>query len=146
LPPGFAETAPELALFFAFESDGAKVGAIILSVLSAVLLWYLWSWALRAVGNLMTSKARRSISGEEMRRLVAWSDAPALAQFLWVIPALGTLLALLGSVWSIVAMVMAVRVAFDAGVAKAVAIVIAALAVVVVFLFALSVVAVLIAG
>lgn len=146
LPPDLATAAPDLAVFFDFDTPDTKIAAIAVSVVGAVLFWFLWSWALLVIGNLLTPKARRATGGEEMRRLVAWSDAPALAQFLSVIPAIGPLVATLGSLWSIVAMVMAVRVAFEAGIGKAIAIVIAALLASVFVLFAIVMIAVVLAA
>jgi hypothetical protein len=61
-----------------------------------------------------------------MRRLEGWGYAPSLAAFLTPIPALGPLLATAGMFWSLVTGVMALRAAFDIGIARAIVIEIAA--------------------
>jgi hypothetical protein len=128
--PGMSEelvaALTEAATALTFESNERRLLALALGVAGTVVWWYVSSWLLRLVGVRVTAGAGRDITPEQMRRLVAWGRSPALASFLAPIPGVGPLLFSLGSLWSLVTGVMAVRAAFDVGVGKAIAIAIAA--------------------
>lgn len=145
LPPNIAAETPELAALLAFESTSDKVLAIAFGIVGAVLSWYVTSWVLRVIGSRMAGKTGAHIGATEMRRLVAWGYAPSLASFLAPIPLLGPLIALIGTLWAFVTGVMAVRVAFDVGIGKAIAIEIVAFLAILILIFVLAIVAVLLA-
>lgn len=117
----FPELSPEMVAFLTFDTTERQVLALVLGVFASVVSWYLSAWLLRIIGNRMSSSDTR-VSPEEMRRLVAWGYSPTLASFLTPIPVVGPLLATLGSIWTFVTGVMAVRTAFAVGVGKAIAI------------------------
>jgi hypothetical protein len=89
--------------------------------------------------------ASRQVTGEEMRRLVAWGYSPTLASFLTPIPVIGPLLATLGTLWAFVTGVMAVRTAFGVGIWKAIGIELAVFLVVLVVVMIVVLVTVMIA-
>jgi hypothetical protein len=146
--PGMSEemaaVIAELAEAFTFDTVERQVMALAASVVGAILSWYLSSWLLRAIGTRVATRVGRQISSAEMRRLVAWGYSPSLASFLTPIPLVGPLLATLGTLWTLVTGVMAVRVAFDVGIWKAIAIEIAAFLVVLLVLLAIMLVAIMI--
>jgi hypothetical protein len=149
LPPEIAADMPELSRFLAFESTGDKFLAIMVGVVGALLSWYVSSWLLRVVGTRMAGPGGRAIAPDEMRRLVAWGYSPSLASFLAPIPLVGPFLALFGALWAFVTGIMAVRVAFDVGIGKAIAIEIVAfiaILVLVVVLVSLAVIVALLLG
>jgi hypothetical protein len=125
--PGMSEemasSAAEIAAMLTFDTTERQLMALALAILGAILSWYLSSWLLRAIGNRV---AGRQVTGEEMRRLVAWGYAPTLASFLTPIPVVGPLLAIMGTFWAFVTGVMAVRTAFGVSIWKAIGIELAA--------------------
>jgi hypothetical protein len=125
--PGMSEemasSAAEIAAMLTFDTTERQLMALALAILGAILSWYLSSWLLRAIGNRV---AGRQVTGEEMRRLVAWGYAPTLASFLTPIPVVGSLLAIMGTFWAFVTGVMAVRTAFGVSIWKAIGIELAA--------------------
>lgn len=125
--PGMSEemasSAAEIAAMLTFDTTERQLMALALAILGAILSWYLSSWLLRAIGNRV---AGRQVTGEEMRRLVAWGYSPTLASFLTPIPVVGPLLAIMGTFWAFVTGVMAVRTAFGVGIWKAIGIELAA--------------------
>ena len=133
--PGMSEemanSAAEVAAALTFNTTGRQLMALAAGILGAILSWYLSSWLLRVIGNRVAG-GERQVTGEEMRRLVAWGYAPTLASFLSPIPVVGPLLATLGTLWAFVTGVMAVRTAFGVGVWKAIGIELAAFLVVLV--------------
>jgi hypothetical protein len=116
----FPDASAELTLFLTFDTAERQMLGLALGVIGAVVGWYLAAWLLRLIGNRMA--AGRTVTPEEMRRLVGWGYVPSLAAFLAPIPLVGPLLAALGSLWAFVTGVMAVRAAFDVGIGKALAI------------------------
>jgi hypothetical protein len=128
--PGMSEemasSAAEVAAALTFDTTERQLMALALAILGAILSWYLSSWLLRLIGNRVDGRAGRQVTGEEMRRLVAWGYAPTLASFLTPIPVVGPLLAIMGTFWALVTGVMAVRTAFGVGIWKAIGIELAA--------------------
>jgi hypothetical protein len=122
IPPELAQAAPELVDSLRFETNERRLLALVLGIVVGVVFWYISAWLLRAVGTRMSRVTGGQITPEQMRRLVAWGSVPSLAAFLSPIPIAGPLLASLGSLWSFVTGVMAVRTAFDVGIGKAIAI------------------------
>ena len=131
--PGMSEemarSAAEVAAMLTFDTTERQLMALALAILGAILSWYLSSWLLRVIGNRL---AGRQVTGEEMRRLVAWGYSPTLASFLSPIPVVGPLLAIMGTFWAFVTGVMAVRTAFGVGIWKAIGIELAAFLILVV--------------
>lgn len=121
-PADGSPDAASVVAAFTFDTTGERLLALAVGVIGAILSWYLSSWLLRAIGVRMSAKWGQDISPEQMRRLVAWGYSPTLASFFSLIPVLGPSLATLGSIWAFVTGVLAVRVAFDVGIGKAIAI------------------------
>lgn len=140
-----AETAAvvnEMAQAFTFQTNGQKVVALVASVITSLIGWYITSWLLIFVGNRMSRQFGDRTTSEQMRRLVGWGYAPQLASFLAPIPLVGPLLAFVGGIWAFVTGVMAVRTAFSVSIGRAIAIEILAF---LVYLFAIFVVVILVA-
>jgi hypothetical protein len=143
-----ASLVNEMTQAFTFETNGQKVVALIASVITSLIGWYITSWLLKFVGSRMSRQLGDRTTSEEVRRLVGWGYAPQLASFLAPIPVVGALLAFVGGIWAFVTGVMAIRTAFNVSIGRAIAIEILAFLVylvaivVVVFLAALVFVAV----
>ena len=147
--PGMSEemarSAAEVAAALTFDTTGRQLMALAAGILGAILSWYLSSGLLRVIGNRVAGRAGRQVTGEEMRRLVAWGYSPTLASFLTPIPVIGPLLATLGTLWAFVTGVMAVRTAFGVGIWKAIGIELAAFLVVLVVVTVIVIFTVMIA-
>jgi hypothetical protein len=139
------ELARELEAMLTFDTTERQILALLAGIGGAIVSWYLTAWLLRVIGNRFAAHGQRKVDGEEMRRLVGWGYAPSLAAFLAPIPLLGPLLATIGAFWALVTGVMAVRVAFNVGIGKAIAIEIAAFLVVLFVVTALALVILMIA-
>ncbi len=148
LDPESAAIVEDMTRAFTFETNGQKVMALVASVITSLIGWYITSWLLTVVGNRMSKQLGDRTTSEQMRRLVGWGYAPQLASFLAPIPVIGGLLAFVGGIWAFVTGVMAVRTAFNVSIGRAIAIQILAFLVyliaiiVVVFLAALVLVAI----
>jgi hypothetical protein len=134
-----AETASmvnQMTQAFTFETNTQKVVALVLSVITSLVSWYITSWLLTFVGNRISRQLGDRTTSEQMRRLVGWGYAPQLAAFLAPIPVIGGLLAFVGGIWAFVTGVMAIRTAFNVSIGRAIAIEILAFLVYLVVIFA----------
>lgn len=133
-----AETAAlvnEVTQAFTFQTNGQKVVALVSSVITSLIGWYITAWLLALVGNRMSRQLGDRTTSEQVRRLVGWGYAPQLASFLAPIPVVGGLLAFVGGIWALVTGVMAVRTAFNVTIGRAIAIEILAFLVYLVVIF-----------
>jgi hypothetical protein len=145
MPGVSSDVARDLTAMLTFDTTERQLLALAAGIGGALVSWYLSSWLLCFIGNRFAARGQRKIGAEEMRRLVGWGYSPSLASFLAPIPAIGPLLATLGTFWALVTGVMAVRVAFNVGIGKAIAIEIAAFLVVLLVVTAIVLVALTIA-
>ncbi|MCA9880093.1 MAG: hypothetical protein KC442_20000, partial [Thermomicrobiales bacterium] len=60
----------EMAQAFRFETNGQKVMALVSSVVTSLISWYLTSWLLTFVGNRMSRQLGDRTTSEQVRRLV----------------------------------------------------------------------------
>lgn len=108
-------------LSYLFRDIGSGIGIGIGTVILGVLQWYLWSFITLLVG---TKGFGGTANFGEVSRTLAYASGPnALGVFAWV-PVLGWVLTLVGSIWTAVTGVVAIRQAMDFDSGKAIATVI----------------------
>lgn len=91
---------------------------LIVGSLFALLGWGIWSFITYFIGTRVLDG---TATYEELLRCIGFSDAPSVLSILSFIPMLGGLISLVASVWSLIAMVVAVRQALDFSTGKAIA-------------------------
>jgi hypothetical protein len=95
---------------------GRPTPGIIGAGLGAVIGWLIWSLIILAVGKLLGGTAD---FGEVMRTL-AFADSPGVLYLFAFFPVLGPLIGFAAWIWTVVAMVIAIREAMDFDTGKAV--------------------------
>jgi len=90
---------------------------LVVGSLLALLGWGIWSFITYFIG---TSIFGGEATYEELLRCIGFSDTPGMLSILSFIPVLGGLIALVAWVWSLIAMVVAVRQALDFSTGKAI--------------------------
>lgn len=90
---------------------------LVVGSLLALLGWGLWSFITYFIG---TSIFGGEATYEELLRCIGFSDSPGILSILSFIPVLGGLIALVAWVWSLIAMVVAIRQALDFSTGKAI--------------------------
>jgi hypothetical protein len=90
--------------------EGGFVLAIILPIIGAFVGWFIWATVVYLVG---TSAFRGEADLNEMLRVTGFAYAPQLLNVFAFIPCLGALLSFIGWIWSLVAMVVAIRQGLD---------------------------------
>ena len=75
--------------------------------------WVVGSAVLWAVGTKAMPGKNTEADILQMMRVTGFSQAPAILSIFWIIPFLGWLISLVGSIWSLVCIVVAVRQALE---------------------------------
>lgn len=96
---------------------GAAIVALVVGIIVAVVGYFIWAWLTQFIGV-------RFFGGVgdfgELRRTLGYAYAPNILAIFNVIPCVGALISLVGSLWALVAGIIAVREALDFDSTKAV--------------------------
>ncbi|MBI2954480.1 MAG: YIP1 family protein [Chloroflexi bacterium] len=96
---------------------GAAIGGFIVGIIMALIGWAIWSFVTYWVG---TSLFGGTATYGELLRAVGFAYTPNVLGILSFIPGVGPLIAFVGSIWALVAGVVAVRQALDFDTGKAI--------------------------
>ncbi len=116
---------------------GLAVSGLIGGLIMAIIMWAVWSLVVYFVG---TSVFGGTATPGEVLRVVGFAYTPNTLSIVSFIPILGGLIALIASIWTLVAGVVAVRQALDVDTTKAILTIIIAAIVVFVVMAILGVV------
>lgn len=97
--------------------SGEKVLGIILGVIGGlvfgIIRWALWVSVMYLVGGKMLRTSDTETSWSEVGRVVGFAYTPGVLSLFTFVPAVGGLFGLVGFVWQVAAVVVAVRQAMD---------------------------------
>jgi hypothetical protein len=96
---------------------GAAVLGLILGIVGAFVGWVVWSYVTYFVG---TSVFKGQATPGEMLRTIGFAYTPNILGILGIIPVLGGIAAFVGSIWALVAGVIAIRQGLDLSTGQAV--------------------------
>ena len=88
-------------------------GGIISGLVSGILGWVIWSAITLWIGTNITRGPQTQSDMGEMLRTLGYAHAPGVLKILVFIPVLGPVLALVGSLWQLIAGIVAIRQALD---------------------------------
>ncbi len=94
----------------------ALAGAVI-SAVTYYIGWYIWSYAVLIVGTKLFGG---TADFGEVSRSIAYAYTPNVLRVFAFVPVVGGLLMLVGSIWSLVTGIVAIRQAMDFGTGKAI--------------------------
>ena len=89
------------------------VGALVNGIAWGVLGWALWALFTWLVGATLLKTEQTEADWGQLARCTGFAQTPRILNVFWFIPAVGPYIALLALVWSIVAMLVAVRQSLD---------------------------------
>ena len=92
---------------------GGEPFVIVVSILSALLGWFVWALLTYLIGAKMLPTAETNASLGQLLRTTGFSASPGILRAAAVIPLLGPFVMVVASVWMLAAMVIAVRQALD---------------------------------
>ena len=91
----------------------AGLAGLIVGVIGALLGWVVWAGIVYVIGTKLLPGHKTQTDMPELLRTLGFASAPGVIRVLGIIPGLGALTAFIASLWSLVAMVIAVRQALD---------------------------------
>jgi len=94
------------------KGDGGLT-LILLGTLSALAGWYIWAFLTYFVGTRFLPEPQTQADYGQLLRTIGFSSAPGMIRLLGLIPGLTLIVFFAASVWMLVAMIIAVRVALD---------------------------------
>jgi hypothetical protein len=88
--------------------DGMVGGAA-----GALIGWAFWAWLTYFIGTKILPTPQTHANWGELARVLGFAQSPGLLRILGVVPVLGPLVFLITGIWTLVAVVIAVRQALD---------------------------------
>lgn len=98
---------------------GETVGRLLTGILGTFVFWVAWAGITLWVGTTITETPDTRSDMGEMLRVLGYAHTPLILIFFVFIPVLGPLLASIGSIWSLVASIVAIRQALDFNTSRA---------------------------
>ncbi len=103
---------------------GGPAGLIfssVLGIIAALLGWLIWSFITYFLGTRLFKGPKTKATYGELLRTIGFSYSPGTLRILSFIPILGGIIVFIALIWSLVAMVVAVRQALDFSTGRAIA-------------------------
>ena len=92
-------------------NSGAQ--GILWQALVAVAGWWVWAYATYFIGTKLLPTAETEADPGQLLRTIGFSGAPGILRIAMIVPALAFPVFVVGTLWELVAMVVAVRQALD---------------------------------
>ena len=93
---------------YQYGFSGILVGAF-----SALLSWFVWAYTVYFIGAKFLPEPQTEATPGQLLRTLGFASAPGLIRVIGIIQGLGYFIAIIASLWMLVAMVIAVRQALD---------------------------------
>lgn len=87
---------------------GGLTGLVVLAI-GALIGWYVWAYATYYIGTRLLPEPKTQADVGQILRAIGFASSPGLVRVFGIIPLLGGLAMAVGSLWMLVAMVVAVR-------------------------------------
>jgi hypothetical protein len=91
----------------------ASFGVFILALIGTLIGWVIWAVVAWLVGTKLLPQPQTEADIGQLLRTMGFAAAPGVLRIFDIIPAIGGIIALIVSIWMLVAMVVAVRQALD---------------------------------
>ena len=85
------------------------IAGILWGTIFALIGWFVWAYLTYLIGTKLLPEPQTKSNPGELMRTIGFSSSPGLIRVLGFIPILGWLIMLAGSIWMLIAMVIAVR-------------------------------------
>lgn len=95
------------------EGLGKFLVGLMMGSLGALVAWAVWAYLTYLIGTKIFRGPQTSATYGELLRAIGFSASPGVIRVLGVVPPLQGLIFLIAGIWSLVAMVIAVRQALD---------------------------------
>lgn len=111
----------QAALVVIIASIAAGIGAVyytggrgfILATIGALVGWVIWAALIYLIGTKLLPAPQTKSDMGELLRTIGFSSSPGIIRIGGIIPVIGFIFMLIGNIWMLVAMIVAVRQALD---------------------------------
>ncbi|TRO57431.1 hypothetical protein E2P64_04955 [Candidatus Bathyarchaeota archaeon] len=100
---------------------GGLVFGLVVGAITALIGWFIWSFITYFIGTRVFKGPKTSATYGQLLRCIGFSASPGVIRILSFIPILGGVIVFVAMIWSLVAMVVAVRQALDFSTGRAIA-------------------------
>jgi len=94
-----------------FGTMGFK--GLVLGTVTALAAWYIWAFLTYFIGTRLLPEPQTKADYGELLRTIGFSSSPGVLRVVGIIPMLGAIVNLVVGIWTLAAMVIAVRQALD---------------------------------
>lgn len=95
------------------STAGMGLGAVLLGTVGALVGWFIWAFLTYFIGTKILPQAQTSADMGQLLRTIGFSSSPGIIRIAGIIPGFYMVSSVVGSIWMLVAMVIAVRQALD---------------------------------
>jgi hypothetical protein len=92
---------------------GAGVRGLVFGTIASLLGWAFWAWITYLIGTRWLREPGTHADWSQLARTIGFAQAPGILRIVGVIPFLGWLAFVVATIWTLVAVVIAVRQALD---------------------------------
>ena len=89
------------------------LGGMLIGMVVAIVGWFIWAYMIYFIGTRLFPEPQTKADLGELLRTIGFSSSPGLIRVLGIIPGLAEIVFLVASIWTLAAMVIAVRQALD---------------------------------
>ena len=93
---------------YQYGFSGMLMGAV-----AALISWFVWAYTVYFIGARILPEPQTEANPGQLLRTLGFASAPGLIRVAGIIQGLGNIIAIIASVWMLIAMVIAVRQALD---------------------------------
>lgn len=93
--------------------SGAGMRGLVLGTLFGLVGWVVWAWLIYVIGTRWLPEPDTRADTGELLRTIGFATSPGILRVIGIIPALSHIVTAVAAVWTLVAMVIAVRQALD---------------------------------
>lgn len=102
-----------LATIMAGGGAGTLAKDVIFGVVRGIVVWGVWAFLTYILGTTLFKTPDTKANWGQLARTTGFAQSPGVFQALFFIPVVGPIIAVVSSIWQLVAMVIAVRQALD---------------------------------
>lgn len=93
-------------------AQGGLVGLVI-GAIGALISWFIWAYVTYWIGTRLLPESETHATPGQLLRTIGFSSSPGVIRIVGIVPGLTQLAYVVGGLWMLVAMVVAVRQALD---------------------------------
>ena len=92
---------------------GDGVRGLVVGTIAGLIGWVVWAWLVYLIGARWLPESHTQTDTGELLRVIGFATSPSILRIIGIVPFLSLLVAAITAVWTLVAVVVAVRQALD---------------------------------